>query len=57
MNTIRNYATEIKDIEKFNSLMLKQMVSIAIPSILQQSIVSIGTLLVQSVVNGLVHPY
>lgn len=32
--------------------MLRSMVKIAIPSILQQSIVSIGMLLVQSVVNG-----
>ena len=33
---------------------LSEMTRIAIPSILQQSTVSIGMMLVQSVVNGLV---
>ena len=36
----------------FDSKTLKKMVIVAIPSIIQQSIVSIGMLLVQSVVNG-----
>ena len=36
----------------FSTTMLKEMVRIAIPSILQQSTVSIGMMLVQSVVNG-----
>lgn len=36
----------------FDTEILKKMVKVAIPSIIQQSIVSIGMLLVQSVVNG-----
>lgn len=36
----------------FDGLMLGKMTKVAIPSILQQSIVSIGMLLVQSVING-----
>lgn len=50
--TLRNYEvlSEYKK-EYFNFSMLKKMVYIAVPSILQQSIVSIGMLLVQSVVN------
>lgn len=36
----------------FEFTMLKRMLKIAIPSILQQSIVSIGMMMVQSVVNG-----
>lgn len=36
----------------FSPEMLKKMIAVAIPSMLQQSIVSIGMLLVQSVVNG-----
>lgn len=36
----------------FNTGILGRMVKVAIPSIIQQSIVSIGMLLVQSVVNG-----
>ena len=38
--------------ETFNIAILKNMVKVAIPSIIQQSIVSVGMLLVQSVVNG-----
>lgn len=38
--------------KKYDVEILRNMVKIAIPSILQQSIVSIGMLLVQSVVNG-----
>lgn len=37
--------------EKYDTYMLKRMVTMAIPTIIQQSIVSIGMLLVQSVVN------
>lgn len=51
-NTLKNYVTEAKHIEKFNKSMLKKMIFVAVPSILQQSIVSIGMVLVQSVVNG-----
>lgn len=36
----------------YDPAMLKGMITVAIPSMLQQSIVSIGMLLVQSVVNG-----
>ena len=36
----------------FDGIILKKMVIVAIPSIIQQSIVSVGMLLVQSVVNG-----
>lgn len=36
----------------FDGTMLKKMIRVAIPTMLQQSIVSIGMLLVQSVVNG-----
>lgn len=36
----------------FDITILKKMVKVAIPSIIQQSIVSVGMLLVQSVVNG-----
>ena len=39
-------------VEKYDTVILGSMVKIAVPSILQQSIVSIGMLLVQSVVNG-----
>jgi len=41
-----------KRIKLFDIKMLGNMVKVAIPSMLQQSIVSIGMLLVQSVVNG-----
>ena len=48
-----NKAKRKADREKMYSLeMLGSMVKIAIPSMVQQSIVSIGMLLVQSVVNG-----
>ncbi len=51
MKTLRNYKTSEGQPELYSATMLKRMVYIAIPSILQQSIVSIGMLLVQSVVN------
>lgn len=50
IKTLKLYETE--KVEKFSIHMLKKMVVIAVPSILQQSIVSIGMVLVQSVVNG-----
>lgn len=49
MAQLRGYASERAAF--FDTEMLRRMVKIAIPSILQQSIVSIGMLLVQSVVN------
>lgn len=52
MKTIRDYDTKGKSIKKFDMQMLKKMFVVAVPSMLQQSIVSIGMLLVQSVVNG-----
>lgn len=48
---IETYDTGIKHIKKFDTSMLKTMIVVAVPSILQQSIVSIGMVLVQSVVN------
>ena len=51
LKTINTYDNGTKDIRKFDQVMLKTMVIVAVPSILQQSIVSIGMVLVQSVVN------
>ena len=51
LRRLRNFETE-GNIAKYDTGILASMVRIAIPSILQQSIVSIGMLLVQSVVNG-----
>jgi len=52
IRTIRGYDTKGENIRKFDKIMLNKMVVVAVPSMLQQSIVSIGMLLVQSVVNG-----
>lgn len=52
MKTIKPYGVDAKCVDKFNSRMLKKMVFVSVPSILQQSIVSIGIVIVQSVVNG-----
>ena len=52
MKTIKSYDTKSEHIRVFDKNMLIKMVTIAIPSMLQQSIVSIGMVLVQSVVNG-----
>ncbi|MDX9917398.1 MAG: MATE family efflux transporter [Gudongella sp.] len=52
MKTLKYYGTEDKHIKKFDKFMLRKMVYISVPSILQQSIVSIGMVLVQSVVNS-----
>ncbi len=43
---------EREAVRKFDFAMLGNMIKVALPSMLQQSIVSIGMLLVQSVVNG-----
>ncbi len=51
IKTINTYATEAEDVKRFDKTMLKTMVVVAVPSILQQSVVSIGMVLVQSVVN------
>lgn len=51
LRRLRNFEAE-GNIAKYDTGILASMVRIAIPSILQQSIVSIGMLLVQSVVNG-----
>ena len=50
MKTIERTSSE--KCSKFSYIVLKDMVRIAIPSILQQSTVSIGMMLVQSVVNS-----
>lgn len=51
MRRLKGFEAEGR-IAKYDTGILASMVRIAIPSILQQSIVSIGMLLVQSVVNG-----
>lgn len=51
MKKLKGYHTE-ETVSKYDVKILRSMIRIAIPSILQQSIVSIGMLLVQSVVNG-----
>lgn len=52
LKTIKVYETSSEKIAIFDVRMLKRMVVISIPSILQQSIVSIGMVLVQSVINS-----
>lgn len=56
MKKLKSYEEEKEEKEKrkqiFSGQMLGSMIKVAIPSMLQQSIVSIGMLLVQSVVNG-----
>ncbi len=58
MKTMKRYTEEEKEEKReeklllFDFSMLFNMIRVAIPSMLQQSIVSIGMLLVQSVVNG-----
>lgn len=49
MRKIHSFETE--EFEKYDVSMLRRMVTVAVPTIVQQSIVSIGMLLVQSVVN------
>lgn len=53
MKTLKAYKAEEEETSTlFDIHMLGNMIKVAIPSMLQQSIVSIGMLLVQSVVNG-----
>lgn len=55
LRQLKGYEGQGKEAErerKFDASLLKSMVKVAVPSMLQQSIVSIGMLLVQSVVNG-----
>lgn len=54
LRQLKTYTDAVKEHKRaaFDTSMLKSMVRVAIPSMLQQSIVSIGMLLVQSVVNG-----
>jgi putative MATE family efflux protein len=52
MNTIKTYNTETEHVDRFDKKILKKMIIVAVPSILQQSIVSIGMVMVQSVVNS-----
>lgn len=52
LKTLRRYEGKERKAAYYSINMLGGMVKIAIPSMLQQSIVSIGMLLVQSVVNG-----
>ncbi len=49
---LQRYESKAEKHVLFDSSMLGNMIKVAIPSMLQQSIVSIGMLLVQSVVNG-----
>ncbi len=51
IKTISTYKTETDDISKFDTNILNRMIILALPSVLQQSIISIGMVLVQSVVN------
>lgn len=52
MRQLKSYQTKEERYRLFDSAMLGNMFKVALPSMLQQSIVSIGMLLVQSVVNG-----
>lgn len=55
MKTLKHYREEGREEEKqqiYDFSLLGNMIKVALPSMLQQSIVSIGMLLVQSVVNG-----
>ena len=49
---MRGFQAQEEKGKLYDPAMLKGMITVAIPSMLQQSIVSIGMLLVQSVVNG-----
>lgn len=52
MNRLKRYPTGEGKVKLYDGDMLKRGTGIAVPSIIQQSIVSIGMLLVQSVVNS-----
>ena len=49
MRKLKKIETEC--FEKYDAGMLKRMITVAIPTVIQQSIVSVGMLLIQSVVN------
>lgn len=51
LKLINSYEIESKNVNLFDINILRRMILVAIPSILQQSIVSIGMVIVQSVVN------
>lgn len=51
IKTVNTYDAGTRRLKKFEPAMLNKMVIVAVPSILQQSIVSVGMVLVQSVVN------
>lgn len=52
LRSLKHYETQEEKNSLFDVQMFGNMVKVAIPSMVQQSIVSIGMLLVQSVVNG-----
>lgn len=52
LRTLKHYDKQEEEKALFDVQMLGNMIKVAIPSMVQQSIVSIGMLLVQSVVNG-----
>lgn len=52
LKALKHYDKQGEEKKLFDLQMLGNMVKVAIPSMIQQSIVSIGMLLVQSVVNG-----
>lgn len=52
MKQLKGYDSGAEKSRLYDGLMLGNMMKVALPSMLQQSIVSIGMLLVQSVVNG-----
>ena len=52
LRTLKSYDNQEGEKALFDVQMFGNMVKVAIPSMVQQSIVSIGMLLVQSVVNG-----
>lgn len=56
MKTVQAYETQKEEVHIFNIQILKKMFFISVPSVLQQSIVSIGLVLVQSVINSFGSP-
>lgn len=52
LRQLKGYDSKEEESRLFDGSMLGNMIKVALPSMLQQSIVSIGMLLVQSVVNG-----
>lgn len=51
MRKLRHYAHKAEDFRYYDKNMMVSMMKVAVPSVLQQSIVHMGILLVQSVVN------